>query len=405
MEGDGYKQTQYMLHLNSDKWAMGSGMENMSNILLDKQRNNFTQKRRRNQCAEKEQIHRERIILPLYKPTLIKTIRFQKENEFTIKENSKLRINFHSKVNLLSVIFNCKSKEKIKHLIINRFSSNAEYDILIKLLTKDASYITRMEICSFSIISIDSCAEQMFNLFSNFKIDSKFAILENKFCCGKTLILLDCKKISEKILLNHRSLETQEYIILSLNNKYLIQQKMNERLSLQRVFSFSLIPKNDNIFIQTTNLHQNTPIDEKCKLEIIQGFFQCNVEKVDNFCVIELLNDEQELIKFNTKNLFGIIKKEGENNQLLCNQNQSHIESLCIICCQNRRDSILLDCGHAVYCLSCADLIVEELRCRPCKKNSNNAHLTQNQLVTIKRGNILCPLCKILNKKYMKIYY
>jgi hypothetical protein len=84
---------------------------------------------------------------------------------------------------------------------------------------------------------------------------------------------------------------------------------------------------------------------------------------MSNFNTKEYVNERKSFIK----NLFFFVfreyNREHNNNQQL-SRNSSSIE--CLVCSDNRRDTLFQPCSHIVTCHSCASRVK---KCLLCKEN------------------------------------
>ena len=45
------------------------------------------------------------------------------------------------------------------------------------------------------------------------------------------------------------------------------------------------------------------------------------------------------------------------------------ITTVCIICCENQKESVFVPCGHKCCCLGCAKKFINKHKCPFCKKS------------------------------------
>jgi len=202
--------------------------------------------------------------------------------------------------------------------------------------------------------------------------------------------------------------------------KFSVQDKELKRLQ-QEADEINLKVRNEYSSYITESGKKNIVHDKK---EIIKKLLSLNLfteEEIkskfkDSFCSKELPNSQENKDKNNNNDKKDLQDKEEDsnianivalpdecilpNNGIYGNDEDDDEEderTQCKLCYENKADCILIECGHIIGCTDCTgrlNIANGKLKKKPTKKDG-----------LIRKGEILCVLCKKYMTKYMQIKY
>jgi len=321
--------------------------------------------------------------------------------KFTAKYNSPTKIKFdYLKVKTFSSfnqnmrLFKHLSNSDYNHEVSNKSSENGYF--LGKSFAED--YLKSNIISSFTIFYSESQLEKIFNFKSNFKINNRFAILENKTNDTCSLILVDSSSFFSFFL-------PGEYCVISINNSLL-----QDELSIVNSNNFAVLKnveidiERDKKLVSLSNIYNVTnwmfldlndyEDSEKANLISLKNE---NMLKSNEIC--NLNRKIENLIDENNTLVNRLIEKEAAINNLThlnevltvankkisdtSNENKQFESSFnsffCVKFMNNVRNSVFIDCGHIINCYECNIKVMKSKRkaasffpCPICNKDNPN---------------------------------
>ena len=200
------------------------------------------------------------------------------------------------------------------------------------------------------------------------------------------------------------------------NNKN-IEDKLSRNL-----LQFNLIQKQYKDKSELLSQENNKLLIEIKKHEDDYNFLKIksNDDKIsieNSNYMIDKLSNENEMLLIDIKRLNEEIKKLNDSKMKIDDflieevKNGPNIEiptitiddkgfeirNNCILCCENKRDVLFIECSHCYCCFNC-------LKNSYKKKLTKNSKISDNCFV-LKGETIGCAICKINNRNFIKIIY
>jgi len=179
---------------------------------------------------------------------------------------------------------------------------------------------------------------------------------------------------------------TQEKLILQNENKTLEEEidKLNYKIKEEN----SIKEKYQLVISNLNSENDKNKEDINVALKEIQ-FLQEQIKKlsdskikIDDYLIEEVKNGSKTL---NT------VSHETSDDKM------AEMKTCCILCCENRRDVLFVECSHSYCCFSCLkNSYKKKLVKKP--KLSENAYSSNNDA-------ICCAICKTDNNNFIKIIY
>jgi hypothetical protein len=186
------------------------------------------------------------------------------ENNFTLSTSSQLKIIFNSSILKLTVKIHEGRLKFLNEITIQRFLPIGENIKLMKFIEKNeiipfykncnsrnsqaqesqhetspSPSLNSSLICSFSICSFHTSAEEVFNLLSNLKVEENYAVLSNKLKNRHSLILIDNKKFYSEFNCDNKDFQHEpeaEYSIISVRDEII-----SDKLKIFKPFDIAIL--------------------------------------------------------------------------------------------------------------------------------------------------------------------
>ena len=340
----------------------------------------------------------------------------------------KTRIEFED--TYLDLTIESNSTYQFDHLYISGFKSlhGEDYIELLnfvqtkqRLAPENNFYLQNEVLNEFTIVNVPDSQKDNYSKF-NFLLNSSFnmfGVLENKINKQTSLLLTNnnfsgCGSKGEYFILSVESYLIREDIIsqesvnasfIKLKNKEIIELK--EKLNSYDLKIAGI--ENESNLIEKKIILTKAKIKKEKELGSIEKQNRIVEQEKIKATMKELVNIYEKRIetlqknssKILTNNFYKAVLKEDDNENMNPEEKQELIKNrlineneyfLCVICMQNIRNCVFLDCGHLLSCFDCA--------VNMDKNNQGKKYLSDS---FIKNGDICCPLCKVINKKYRRI--
>jgi hypothetical protein len=179
---------------------------------------------------------------------------------------------------------------------------------------------------------------------------------------------------------------TQEKFILQNENKTLedeivkLNNKMKEENSIKE--KYQLVISNLNSENEKSKEEMNVAIKEIQYLQDQIKKLSDSKIKIDDYLIEEVKNGSKTI---------NPVSHDGTDDKM------AEMKTCCILCCENRRDVLFVECSHSYCCFSC-------LKHSYKKKLIKKPKISENAYSSINDA-ICCAICKTDNNTFIKIIY